>query len=365
MIKSEFFGEDNLEDALLKWYLEHARELPWRNTKDPYCIWVSEIILQQTRVNQGMSYYFSFLKEFPDIMALAKAEVSDVLRVWEGLGYYRRALNMHKAAGIIAQRGGTTFPSAYIDLIELPGIGDYTASAISSVCNGEARPAIDGNVKRFLCRLFMLHLNSSSSGELARLREAAGLFMQKSDPGIMNQALIEFGALQCTPAKPECEECLFRSRCLAYKNGVTASLPVRPLKKKMARRNIIYLVICWNDGVSEFILMRNRGEEDIWARLNDFPGIEVGESFPDLDKIIHQSVKAYPFTEGSISGGLSRTYIHLLTHRRIEAQFVKIRLEKAPDSLPAGIAAINVQDLHSIPKPRLISNYLREEFPDL
>src|SRR5690606_26841183 len=193
---------------LIDWYLQNRRELPWRETTDPYRIWSSEIILQQTRVAQGLPYYFSFVQAFPTVVDLASADEQQVLKLWQGLGYYSRARNLHATAREIARKNGQ-FPSTYKELLKLKGIGSYTAAAIASFAFGEAVPAVDGNVFRVLSRIFGVDTDIASSAAKTVFMELAASLMPKDDPAIFNQALMEFGALQCVPKNPDCVRCVF------------------------------------------------------------------------------------------------------------------------------------------------------------
>lgn len=355
------------EDAtvLREWYRIYSRDLPWRRTKNPYKVWISEVILQQTRVIQGTPYYHRFLKAFPDVRALASATVEKVLGVWEGLGYYRRALHVHEAARQVVEQHEGRFPVRYCDLIHLKGIGSYTAAAIASLCNGEAVPAIDGNVRRFLCRLYQLPLNPASASDNLQLTKVAGHFLQIDDPGTMNQALIEFGALQCTPGQPDCSVCPFQDKCLAYKNEVVELYPIRPVKKKPKHRYFTYIIYVWNENGEPFILIRQRSTRDIWAKMYDFPLIEASERFSsDIDAIKLPSDVPESKLQ-TVTNWISEIYTHQLTHQRIEARFVVSVLSASPALVPEGLIKVKLMEFKKMAKPRLISRFLDNRGWDL
>ncbi|HRZ41170.1 MAG TPA: A/G-specific adenine glycosylase [Bacteroidales bacterium] len=344
--------------VLREWYRVHSRDLPWRKTKDPYKVWISEVILQQTRVIQGTPYYHRFLKTFPDVKSLASATVEKVLGVWEGLGYYRRALHLHEAARQVVEQHGGKFPVHYKDLIRLKGIGDYTAAAIASLCGGEAVPAIDGNVRRFLCRLYQLSLNPASASDNQYLKKIAVGFLQHHDPGTLNQALIEFGALQCTPGLPDCQMCPFQAECLACQNGVVELLPVRPGRIKPKTRYFTYILYVWRENGIPFVLIRQRATKDIWAKMYDFPLIESTEGFTSAEYGTKPDSGIPEPEPATVRQWMSETYIHQLTHQRIEARFLMKQLSAAPALVPQGCFKINLMEFRGLAKPRLISRFL-------
>lgn len=351
-------------DLLEEWYRMHSRPLPWRVTKDPYRIWVSEIILQQTRVIQGIPYYHAFLDKFPEITALAEASEDDVLRAWQGLGYYRRALNMHRAARYIVQNHNGIFPDSPEELRKLPGVGDYTASAIASICFNFPSPAIDGNVRRFLSRLYLLYLNPSSAKDTAILKTLASQFLSGRDSGTMNQALIEFGAMQCVPVNPDCSLCPFDD-CMALKEGVVHLLPVKTLKKELKIRHFLYLVYTWTEGGTEHLLMHRRGKEDIWAGMYDFPLAGLQEESAGMvrepEEVNHWcNISGIDFTTE-----LSDLFTHQLTHQQIRARFRRIRLKAPPFGFHPDAVRVPAEKLRHLAKPRLISRYLEAAGFDL
>ena len=251
---------------VVEWYRLNQRSLPWRETKDPFHIWLSEIILQQTRVNQGLPYYEKFIEAFPSVDKLAAASEQKVLRLWQGLGYYTRARNLHKCAKMIVNSYGGSFPASYNELLLLPGIGAYTAAAIASISFNESVAVVDGNVYRVLSRVFGISTEINSPKGKKEFFELANQLIDKKNPAMFNQAVMEFGALFCKPVNPSCESCTFKASCFAYNNNLVASLPVKKKNKPARRRYFYYFVI--QSGKS--LLMSKRGKKDIWEGLYDF-----------------------------------------------------------------------------------------------
>lgn len=244
--------------VLINWYQKNKRDLPWRNTKDPYCIWISEIILQQTRVVQGYDYYQRFIQRFPDVATLASADQGEVLKYWQGLGYYSRARNLHEAAKDILSRFGGVFPQDYGSVLSLKGIGEYTAAAIVSFVWNQPYPVIDGNVFRVLSRLFALDTPVDTGPGKKQIAELAQTLMDPMYAGIHNQAIMEFGALQCIPQNPDCENCPFVNRCLGYASGDILQFPVKSNKIKTRNRYFNYFFIT-NEG--DTYLHRRTGKD--------------------------------------------------------------------------------------------------------
>lgn len=299
-----------LADGLLRWYAGAARTLPWRNTRDPYAIFLSEIILQQTRVAQGLPYYERFLEAYPTVVALAEAADDDVMRLWQGLGYYSRARNMLKAARQVAVAG---WPQTAAGLVKLPGIGPYTAAAIASFAFGEAVPVLDGNVARVLSRWLDCDQDILKPATQASMREAATLLMRGQDPAVFNQAIMEFGALHCTPGLPPCLACPVRDLCLAFEKR---TVPLRPVKAKAAakrERQFLYLAV--RDGTGNF-LVRQRTDKGIWQGLYEFVLLEGQGQMPASDegqRVIQKLVPA----PAQLAPGLVWSGKHVLTHQSI------------------------------------------------
>ena len=302
---------DRVIPELLIWYKNNARDLPWRNTQDPYRIWVSEIILQQTRVEQGMSFYMNFINNFNDFCQLASAPEDAVLRIWQGLGYYSRARNMMKAAEIVCAQHGGKMPCSHNEILALPGIGPYTAAAIASFAFGLPIPALDGNVRRVGSRFLGLTdvLGSSSSDKL--ISDYLKLFIAKTDAGIFNQAMIEIGARICKPQNPLCEECPLSEQCVAFQKGLQHELPIVLRKKPPTDSHIDYL---WLEADGHTWL-KKRDLSGIWKGLYEFPS-KTAENEKSL---------VFPFDEWLKDSEKARIlsvseYKHQLTHRTIYAR---------------------------------------------
>lgn len=347
-------------EQLISWYQTHKRDLPWRYTKDPYLIWLSEIILQQTRVAQGLPYYEKFVLTFPTVKDLAAASGQEVLRLWQGLGYYARARNLHTCAKTIANRYGGEFPDKYEDLIKLKGIGAYTAAAVASFAFNETVPVVDGNVYRVLARVFGIKDDILSGKGQKKFRELAAQLIPEGKGDTYNQAIMEFGALQCTPLAPACLLCPLNSKCYAYQHGKQKELPVKIKKLKIKRRFLHYMVICQNDR----ILMKQRSGKDIWAGLYDFYLIE-GKEGKSLEDLAQNTLLAHLFSEGNMSVEVSKLYKHQLTHQQLFVRFYTINIT---DPGLAGslmeeqcLNDYTVEELNQLPKPILIDNFLREE----
>ena len=230
-------------EKLIEWYRVNKRNLPWRLTKQPYKIWVSEIILQQTRIEQGEKYYYAFLEKYPNISELAKTNDEELLKVWEGLGYYSRALNMLKASRVVLNNYKGIFPSNYDDLIKLPGIGDYTASAISSICNNEVQPVVDGNVFRFLSRMFKIDLPIDKLKTKTYFKKLGFKLIDVVNPGDFNQAMMDYGSMVCRPKKFQCHKCLFSSNCKAFNSNTVMLYPFKEKRIKIKHRFPSFLKI--------------------------------------------------------------------------------------------------------------------------
>ena len=342
---------------LLDWYRRSRRDLPWGHTADPYRIWVSEVILQQTRVVQGTAYYLRFLERFPDVESLAAASPDEVLKVWEGLGYYSRARNMHAAARHIAGRLGGHFPRTYEELLRLKGVGPYTAAAVASIAFGEAVPVVDGNVFRVVTRLFAITLPRGDGGD----REVRALLAQlipAEEAGDFNQALMELGALVCTPAAPACDDCPLREHCLARKKNMTGSLPVVMSPRGTKKRYFHYLVAeCRGE-----MLVSQRAGKDIWQLLWEFPSLETEKEEPPA-RVLALFEEWLPGITGSGERVVSRLLRHQLTHRTILARFYHVTLPQWPASLKGTFVKVPPDRLGDYAFPRLITRYM-EAFPE-
>jgi A/G-specific adenine glycosylase len=343
---------------ILAWYDVHRRRLPWRETNDPYLIWLSEVILQQTRVEQGLDYYLSFVKAYPDVERLAAAAETDILKLWQGLGYYSRARNLHHAAGQIVGEFGGAFPGTFHEIRKLKGVGEYTAAAIASIAFGEPVAVVDGNVKRVMARIFGLESTGTS------LHRDAGRIMtrelDRSNPGDFNQAVMEFGALQCTPKNPDCGTCIFSDLCYALRYGKVGKLPVTASKAKPGNRYFSYLLIRIH-GEKPGIVMKKRTGNDIWKNLYDFPLIESEKELevPALQR--HHEYLAWP-GEGTSINRSTGIYRHQLTHRTIFARFHFISIGPSQlANMPRHWEVVPPDELGRLPVPRLIERFLSEQ----
>jgi A/G-specific adenine glycosylase len=302
-------------DKLLHWYQNHGRDLPWRKTADPYIIWLSEIILQQTRVEQGLPYFEVFSTSFPTVQNFANAREEDILRYWQGLGYYSRARNMHKAAKQVMDLHDGVFPTKYEELIKLQGVGEYTAAAISSFAANEAHAVVDGNVFRVLSRVFGLDMPINSTEGKKVFKELAYELLPKDHAGQYNHAIMDFGATQCKPRTPLCEECILRLDCKAYADGRVEELPIK-LKGKVSRDRYFHYFIIEKEG---YVLMSKRNQGDIWANLYEFPLIETSSAYTLEEIYNHEQFKQY--FDGATIQPVSGIIKHVLSHQNIYARF--------------------------------------------
>lgn len=320
----------SISSALINWYEINKRELPWRDINDPYKIWISEIILQQTRVNQGISYYFRFIERFPTIKELAKSAEDEVLKYWQGLGYYSRARNLHKAAKQIISNFGGKFPTQHSDILSLAGIGEYTAAAISSFAYNDFYAVVDGNVFRFLSRFFGIETPIDTTTGKKEFSNLAAEILSTINPGIHNQAIMEFGALQCVPNSPDCTICPLCNSCSAFQTNSITTLPVKSKKTKTKNRYFNYLFINYKNDT----FIQKRTAKDIWQNLYEFPLIETEHLLTDSELIEHDSFK-------SLFEGIHKIEIlkrtnpmkHVLSHRVIYAQFQIIAIDEMSNNL--------------------------------
>jgi A/G-specific adenine glycosylase len=338
--------------TLTSWYLKNKRELPWRQKKDPYHIWLSEIILQQTRIEQGLPYYLKFVEAFPSVFELANAPLDTVLKNWQGLGYYSRARNLHTAAKFVAEELGGVFPQNYKGLKELKGVGDYTASAIASICYQEPVAVVDGNVYRVLARYFDIDTPINSTAGIKEFKALAEELLDSKNPGDYNQAIMEFGALQCKPQLPLCNTCPLANSCLALKNAKVGTLPVKLKKAKVKKRYFNYLVFLSEE--NNTILQKRKGK-GIWEGLYQFPLLETNtvlspEEIIDDPKFREMAGPGKP----EITLFNVNPVVHKLSHQHLYTRFWLIEKKQLPEK---GIPA---QSLKEYPVPVLIANFLNE-----
>lgn len=345
----------NLSDELIQWYFKNKRDLPWRNTTDAYIIWLSEIILQQTRVEQGMPYFHRFLEKYPDIKAFAAADEGEILKLWQGLGYYSRGRNMLKTARQIVAEFNGEFPVEYDQLVHLKGIGEYTASAISSFSANQAKAVVDGNVFRVLARYFGIREPINGPNGKRLFQDIANDVLNKENPGLHNQAMMEFGAMLCKPKNPDCAVCPVRSDCYAYNHNAIAELPQKLKKTKIRERFLNYIVV--TDGDS--ILMNKRDEKDIWANMYDFPLIESARALTAEEVLLLPEFKTF-FGEGSLIINAHQIKKHVLTHQHLHAQFIQI--SNKPIKLEQKWFYVDIKNIENIPKPKIIFIFINKLF---
>ena len=342
---------------LTQWYSHHQRDLPWRNTKDPYKIWLSEIILQQTRVKQGMPYYQRFIENYPTVFDLANAKEVDVLRLWQGLGYYSRARNLHACAKTLVEVYDGKFPGSYEELLTLKGIGKYTAAAIVSFAFDKPHAVLDGNVYRVLSRVFGITDDIASYKGTKVFEKKANTLIDVDQPGTYNQAIMEFGAIHCTPLKPACALCPISLHCYAFNHGMQEKLPVKIKKIKVKTRYFHYLVFK-KEGLFH---MNERGPKDIWQGLFDFKLIESQNQLSTGELV---DILPREFSKNVIVTHESKVFKHLLTHQHIYATFYQMEISNSPWKDSSGFLsntkAYNVDEIKTLPKPKLIDKYLKE-----
>lgn len=335
---------------ILQWYQENKRELPWRQSTDPYKIWLSEIMLQQTRVAQGIPYYEKFLEAFPSVHDLATASEETVLKLWQGLGYYSRARNMHSTAKIIVAEYGGSFPNTYHELLKLKGVGDYTASAIASICFNEPQPVVDGNVYRVLSRYFGVDIPINSTKGTKYFKELAKKVMDSKDIRDYNQGIMEFGALQCAPKKPYCLICPLKDGCVALNENRIQDLPLKLKKGKIRERFFNYIVLMDKNKGTRLEQRKGKG---IWQGLFQFPLIETQE--PGIETEIEKTLtEQFPkLAIESIRLYNEEPIVHKLSHQHLKTRFWIVQLNSV---LADNVSWSNIEDF---PVPVLIANFIQ------
>ncbi|MGY4539816.1 A/G-specific adenine glycosylase [Mucilaginibacter sp. UYNi724] len=339
---------------LISWYHNNKRDLPWRHTTDAYIIWLSEIILQQTRVEQGMPYFHRFAEKYPTVTAFAAAHEDEVLRLWQGLGYYSRGRNMLKTAQLVQEKYNGLFPVKYDELIKLKGIGEYTAAAISSFSANEARAVVDGNVYRVLARYFGVDEPINSPKGKKMFQQLANELLNKEQSATYNQAIMEFGAMLCKPKKPACGICPVHMDCVAFKTNATTYLPVKLKTVKIRKRFFNYMLI--SDGKK--ILMNKRGEGDIWANMYDLPLIETPELMETVEVLKLPQMEDF----GRNIALKDNTAIikHVLTHQHLFIRFFV--LKDFPEKLQENWFYTDVDKLENLALPKAIFIFIKYFF---
>jgi A/G-specific adenine glycosylase len=338
-------------NSLIQWYLENKRDLPWRNTNNPYPIWLSEIMLQQTRVAQGLPYFLRFIEAFPRVFDLANANEEEVLKLWQGLGYYSRARNLHKTAQYIAFELNGDFPKNFKELLKLKGIGEYTAAAIASFAHNESVPVVDGNVFRVLSRYFDIETDIASAGAKKEFTALANELLPKDKAALFNQAIMEFGALQCVPKNPDCQNCIFNNSCLALQKRKVNQLPVKLKKTKITSRYFNYLIFI---DENENTIINKRTEKGIWHNLYEFPLIET-TSLKDDEEIL-SLINEQQFISNTIeriSLYNNTNIIHKLSHQHLYIRFYGLKFDhKIPE-------AKSREEIQKLPFPIAIHNFMQ------
>ena len=342
---------ENFSRKLIDWYRENGRDLPWRRTKNPYLIWISEIILQQTRVAQGYDYYQRFVTRFPDVFALAAADEDEVMKYWQGLGYYSRARNLHAAARRMAEAGG--FPVTYAGVRALKGVGEYTAAAICSFAWKLPYAVVDGNVYRVLARIFGIDTPIDSNAGKKVFSGLAAELLDRRHPDLYNQAIMDFGAIQCTPKVPVCLYCPLRENCVALASGQVEKLPVKAGKSVVKPRYFNYLHIHCR-GVN---LLARREAKDIWQNLYEYPLIETGQE-TELE-VLQQTPAYLELMQEAGEIQILRSFImpkHVLSHRIIYARFYEIEVERCSPAMQRFLQ-VPEEELEQYAVSRLIALY--------
>lgn len=342
----------NFYKILSFWYLENKRDLPWRNSDNPYYIWLSEIILQQTRVVQGLPYFLKFIEVFPTVFDLAAASEDEILKLWQGLGYYSRARNLHAAAKMVVNDYNGKFPKTYKELIKLKGVGVYTASAVASFASNEPVAVVDGNVYRVLARIFGVFIPINSSEGEKEFKKIADSLLNVEEASTHNQAIMEFGALYCTPKKPKCVQCPFQQNCYSYKEQLVMELPIKLKKTKIKSRYFTYYII--KD--KKEVWLHKRGAKDIWQGLYQFP-LVVSDKELRLDEVKKQGEELLCKELGAVRLVQRNDKAHKLSHQHLFASFYEVELDKLPSV--GGFEKVMFDQVEVYPVSVLISNFLK------
>lgn len=336
---------------LLKWNKRNSRTMPWKGEKNPYFIWLSEIILQQTRVEQGLPYFLRFKAKYPAVKHLAKAPEDEVMKMWQGLGYYSRARNLHHTAKYVQNDLKGKFPDTFIELRKLKGIGDYTAAAIASFAFAEKRAVVDGNVIRVLARVFGISTPFDTTTGKKEFAQLAQQLIPEENPGEYNQAIMDFGATICTPQKPLCNDCAFANICIARKGNLTEELPYRENKTKISNRYFTYLLI----KNKQSIWVQKRTAKDIWNNLYELPLIETAKP---LKKNIHKAIADFLGHTDFVIEPRTEETTQLLSHRKIHFRFLEVSLPPSTVLSHAGVEKISLKKLPQLAFPKTIHLYL-------
>jgi A/G-specific adenine glycosylase len=357
----------NFSSHILSWYQINKRDLPWRHSDDPYHIWLSEIILQQTRINQGLAYYERFINRFPDVGSLAHASEDDVLYLWQGLGYYSRARNLHHTARIVDEEYNGVFPADYNKLLKLKGVGEYTAAAIASISFGLPYAAVDGNVARVLSRYFGISDPPDNPATRKTIKELAAQVLNPLHPGDFNQAMMDLGSLICKPIKPDCQNCPLADQCHAFIDGTTDLIPAPKVKVKIKFRYFHFFLFWLRQ--KELLFVEKRVDKDIWKNLFQLPLIEADEKGAVKNEQIavnapFQSLKDVLMVTPPVP--IDKPVVHQLTHQRIEAFFYLVHIdEKQAEMLGNDYQQVKPEEFENMAKPIIIGRFFEKMVPAL
>lgn len=354
-IISKNLFSNSFSENLLRWNrTENGRKMPWKGEKDPYRIWLSEIILQQTRVEQGLKYYQTFIKTFPNIEKLAKSEEKKVFKLWEGLGYYSRCRNLIATARFIVNERKGIFPGEYEEILKLKGVGPYTAAAIASFAYNQPHAVIDGNVFRVLARYFGIETPIDGTDGKKQFTTLANELLDRKHPGEYNQAIMDFGATVCKPLAPLCEACVFQSHCVAFKTGKVNELPVKEKKLKQKTRFFYFFLL----GHKDLVAVKERSEKDIWRHLYQFPAIETGQK-ADVDEVIATAVQTGWLRSAQDVTAISEEFVQKLTHQTIKGVFITATVRQK-SKLTRDHEWVQREELNALAFPRMLKIFLEK-----
>lgn len=352
-------GTMSFSRKITDWYEENGRSLPWRNIDDPYKIWLSEIILQQTRIEQGMSYYLRFIEEYPTVADLAAASEDHVLKTWQGLGYYSRARNLHAAARYIVDECGGIFPDTYSGILKLKGVGRYTAAAIASFAFRLPHPVIDGNVYRLISRLYGIYTPIGTDSAYTEFENILSRLIDRERPDIFNQAIMDFGSIYCKPVPADCERCIFHNECVARKEGKVSMLPVKAASAQVRQRWLYYYYIEWVHNGERLIFVHQRTGKDIWKGLYEFPLLETDHELTSAELETQSNSFLSSLSDNyTLCPTPPKTFTHKLTHRTINATFVHAILYDYTPQEGTNETLLPEEKLKKLPISRLIDRYL-------
>ena len=350
--KQKFFTKQ-----LLTWFETNERPLPWKGEKNPYYIWLSEIILQQTRVEQGLPYFEKFKASFPTVFDLASAPSDKVMKLWEGLGYYSRARNLHFTAKFIAEELNGVFPKTHGAILGLKGVGPYTAAAIASFAFGLPHAVVDGNVFRVLSRVFGIETPIDTTPGKKQFNQLADDLLAKKVPAVYNQAIMDFGATQCTPSNPDCANCPMQKNCTAFANNLIGVLPIKSKKIKKRDRFFNYLVCKRGDTT----ILNKRTQKDIWLNLYDFPLVETNALLDESTLTTHEAFQQILGSTKYTVKKASKPFKQLLTHQKIVAVFWEIELKTALPTNESDFFEVKQKNINNFAFPKIVDLYFKDK----